>query len=478
MKQLEIPLFVPDRFDSLKEYAEDAALKNIVIPVQEALHRLDDTFDDIRASRRGAFWILRGQSGSGKSTFLHTAFLFREDIETISIFNDISVSEALISFKNSRFEKRYQIIVIEGREALTDFSKQDLERDIHSINSFIRSVSGQNCLIAWTCNTDELQNILIQLANNIGSDSLLGVGEPVYSFTGPPHSNYINIANRTIATLNEGASLIDLGISEELSRQLVSKAPTIGSYLNIIRQELRKNEKNVKALLNKEMCRMWVIVITGNDREDFVTSLTRGRSSTADIERLMVATEANIVKELKQYPDKIGILATALDARIIHLPILTVLAIAREYADEKLQEKMKDLSMSLKNDSTANERLIKSELAKAFKSEPIGLGVPGNKPGDTTKEAFNKLLGITQNDDQLVNETIGRALVACILVDCYKAEVDFGKGLTRRTDLVCETKLGRVRLELMWRKSTGRADIANYVLNKLYNYGKAIEFLE
>lgn len=478
MIQLEFPLFVPDRFDSLKEYADDAALKNIVIPIKEELYRLDDTFDDIRASGRGAFWILRGQSGSGKSTFLHTAFLFRENIETISIFNDISVSETLSKYKKFGFVKRYQIIVIEGREALTDFSKQDLEKDIHYINSFLRSSSGRNCLIAWNCNTDELQNILIELANKIGADSLLGVGEPVYLFSGPPHSDYINIANRTIATLNEGASLIDLGISEGLAQELVSKASTIGSYLNILRQELRKNEKNVKALLNKEMCRMWVIVITGNDREEFVTSLTRGRSSTADIERLMVATEANVVKELKEYPDKIGILATALDARIIHLPILTVLAIARKYADEKLKEKMKELSMSLKQDSKAYERLNKSELAKAFKLKPMGLGSSGQKPGENTQEAFEKLLSITQNDDQLVNETLGRALVDCNLVYSYKAEVDFGKGLTRRTDLLCETELGEVRLEIMWRKSTGRAEIANYVLTKLFNYGKAIGLLE
>jgi DNA (cytosine-5)-methyltransferase 1 len=217
--------------------------------------------------------------------------------------NDTAVAEGLVNLKSIHFQKAYQIIVIEGREALTDFSKEQLERDIHSINNFIRSSYGRSSLIVWTCNTEELQNILIQLANNIGADSLLGVGEPVYSFTGPPSSNYINIANRTIATLNEGASLIDLGISEELSQQLVSRANTIGHYLNLLRQELRKNEKTVKALLDKELCRMWVVVITGNDREDFVTSLTRGRASTADIERLIVATEANVVQELKAYPD-------------------------------------------------------------------------------------------------------------------------------------------------------------------------------
>jgi hypothetical protein len=30
---------------------------------------------------------------------------------------------------------------------------------------------------------------------------------------------------------------------------------------------------------------------------------------------------------------------------------------------------------------------------------------------------------------------------------------------------------------VMWRKSTGRAEIANYVLTKLYNYGRAIGLL-
>jgi hypothetical protein len=35
-----------------------------------------------------------------------------------------------------------------------------------------------------------------------------------------------------------------------------------------------------------------------------------------------------------------------------------------------------------------------------------------------------------------------------------------------------------IRLEVMWRGSTGRAAIANYALGKLGNYGRAIGLLE
>jgi DNA (cytosine-5)-methyltransferase 1 len=36
---------------------------------------------------------------------------------------------------------------------------------------------------------------------------------------------------------------------------------------------------------------------------------------------------------------------------------------------------------------------------------------------------------------------------------------------------------GPIRIEIMWRSTTSRADIANYVLSKLGNYGKAIGLL-
>jgi short-subunit dehydrogenase len=52
----------------------------------------------------------------------------------------------------------------------------------------------------------------------------------------------------------------------------------------------------------------------------------------------MTSTGANVVQELKQYPDQLGILGTVLDARIVHVNMLTVLSIARQYGDEELHD--------------------------------------------------------------------------------------------------------------------------------------------
>ena len=99
------------------------------------------------------------------------------------------------------------------------------------------------------------------------------------------------------------------------------------------------------------------------------------------------------------------------------------------------------------------------------------------KVGSNTEQAFRKLSEIAKNNDQLLNDTLGKALVAGKLIDRFETEKDFGKGLTRFTDIIGHDSKDIVRLELMWRSKTGRAEIANYTLTKLYNYGRAIGFL-
>lgn len=472
----QLPLVFPDRFDTLQRHAESSDLANIIVPVDDALERLDETYADMRAAGRGAFWVLRGKSGSGKSTFLHTVNLFREGVETISVSRKETVSNFLDRL--SATDKSFRILVLENRESRNQVSNEALEEDLHAINGFIRSAEGEQTLVVWPCNSDDLQNRLIDLAQNLGADALLGVGEPCYIFSGPPYTQFLSIASRTVNTLSRGASLSALGVSKQKAEELVQQADTIGAYLGFLRQELRKNEKFVSGLIGKEQCRMWVVVIAGNDPESEVRSLTWGSSSSADIERLMVATNANVVQELKKYPEKLGILGTRLDARVMSIPMTVVLAIVRQYADVVLQQKMNAVNMDTRKDSSAQQRLQESELARAFRSESIGLGRRGQPAGTNTKEAFEKLLKITQTDDASVNRAIGYALKDCGLIADFKLEVDFGNGLTRTTDIFCETSSGPIRLEIMWRKQTGTAEIANYVLTKLYNYGRAIELLQ
>ena len=244
--------------------------------------------------------------------------------------------------------------------------------------------------------------------------------------------------------------------------------------------EIRKTQSNIKFLLDKEQCRVWTVVIAGNDPDKDTAALTRGSLFSADISSLMSSTGANIVEEIKAFPDKIGVLATILDAKILHLPVLTTLAIAKGYADEELRAAMTENSMSLSADpKEVLQRLNDSELAKALNLQGRGIGRRGKPIGSNTKASFNKLAGIAEQRDGLLNKAIGQALQDSRLIHSFETEADFaGHGLNFKSDLVCQTETGPIRLEIMWRKTASRAQISNYVLKKLYNYGRAIGLLQ
>ncbi len=461
-------LFVPDRFEQLAR--GQVNLQTIVVPVKSELDFIRERVREMRAARRGAMVILRGETGSGKSTFLDTVGLFVQDIVTVRIPPNETVGAALESLPPS---SETRVIVLEGREALRDVEAPVFEDAVHSINAHIRGKSASD-LVVWPANTDDMAERLAELAGALGGDALLGTGDRIRLFSGPPPHEYSEIAQRTISALNEGASLAALGVTRERAEDLVGDAQTIGHYLGLIRDELVKNGDHVRGLLAAERFRMWVVVIAGDDAERDVSALTRGPFAVADIDRLLTATEANVVKELREQPAELGILGTMLDARIVSLGTLEILAIAREFGDSALHELMKQRNMVVKNEPKALGRLQTSELGLIMSGQSLGLRKTGAKPGTNTQQAFRNLADIARNNDIACNRAIGNALIAGGYASRFETERDLGTGLTRKSDLYCETSGDPLRIEIMWRAQNRRADIANYVLSKLRNYARAI----
>lgn len=469
-----IDISLPDRYDMLARKAVDQ-LSQIISPVDSALDFVDALHADMRASARGTFLIVRGDSGTGKSTFIHTIGLFRDDVETVTFTKDQDVAEALNSLKPTK--RKLRVVVFEGREALTDVSKELLEKSIHAINSFVRTPSGELTIVAWPANRDDLAASLSSLATEIGAEALVGLGDPVFKFQGPPKTQYVPIVNKTLALLNQGETLHDLGISDERAAQLVDESTTIGIFLAKVRRDLLSNQRQLATLTKKEVCRVWIVVLAGNEPEGDIDALTRGTMYSADIDRMLSVTNANVVKDLKEFPEKLGLLGTYLDARVLHVPVLAALAAVRTYAGDPLKATMKAAGMSAAPEKDAKERLDETNLVSSFKNAPIGARKVGGKVGPNSVAAFEKLTNIASTNDVQLNRAIAECLKDLGVISDYALEQDFGSGMTRRTDIVATTPASSIRLEMMWRRKTGRAEIANYVLGKLYNYGKAIGYL-
>ena len=468
-------LFVPDRFEALQEYGR-AELKTIILQLPLALAEIKLREQQMRASRRGGFLLLRGQSGSGKSTFLNTINLFIEGAETVSVSRDKSLDSEFRGMEATATTLR--IVTLEGRDALRDVSESDLESAIHSINAFIRSPKGLRTLVVWPMNADDLQAKLIEVSRRVGADSLLGVASPVYLFDGPPQAEFVPIASKTVMALNSGASLHDLGVSDEQASELAKLAPTVGSYLGLIRNELIKNEARIRHLQDTDQSKLWIVIAAGNDPEGDIAGLTQGTQSRADIDRLMSATGANVVAELRKYPERLGILAHMLDVRVLHLPVTTALAIARDFGHHgKLHGLMEDKGLSTTATNDAISRITQCDLGRAFQRSTMGTRTRGPKVGPTTIERFEKLCEIASKDDGAINHAIAEALKASALISSYQLEAALAD--VRFSDILASAfDLGPIRIEMMWRRSAGRADIANYSLGKINAYAKAIGLID
>lgn len=439
------PIVVPDRYESLARRAGDA-IKSIVEPVQQALGRIDDMFARMERADRGAFLIMRGASGAGKSTFLHTLHFYRDGVKTVSVPGGASIREFLQSHVTTA--KDIELLVLEECEASINFTDKELEDWLYSINGYIRSERGRKSVIVWPCNSDELLNRLVCLAETIGSDSLLGTADKWLLFSGPEKARYLSIADRTLSTLNQGANFPDLGLTVETVSCVAVESATIGNLLTRLHDAISAAEGEVRRLCSKEQCRLWILVAAGTDPEAEVAGLTRGRQAAIDTERLMSATGANVVVELKKYPQEIGVLGSVLDAKIMHLPVLAASSIARAYADDALQQLMSKKNLALKpaDPTDAAERLSESDLGRLLSAGTQGTLTRGKKVGSSSVEAFGKLAEIATSNDAALNRAIGRALVAAKLIISFEVEQDFGNGLKRRTDILAQTANTRTHL--------------------------------
>lgn len=468
-------LRVPDRFEALA--GEDpGTLRSVVVAVEDSLTVVDDRFRDIKMAGRGGLLILKGLSGAGKTTFANTIGLFREEVSVFSIDGSQDLAATLRELTPSTGPR---IVIVSGREALGEVSHPEIEQYLHAINTFVRSTAGERTLVIWPVNTQDLADTLGKIADELGAEALLGVGEKVHTFSGPIPAKFTAIAEQTIGALNEGASLANLGITEQRAESIAQEAKTIGGYLARISAELSKNLTNLRGLLPAEPLHVWTVIVAGNDPEGSVNAVTRGRHAYADIDRMMTSTNANIVVDLQANVSKLGILGTVLDARIIHLDVFTALAVARTYGDEQLKELMAARGMSTDRDSKALDRIRESVLGKLLSGSTLGTSRRGRKPGSNTVAAFEKLAEIASINDGALNRAIGAALVDAGLAETCQTEKEFGKDRKYYSDLqVKRPSTESVRLEFMWRKSTGTAEISNYVLMKLDNYGKAVGLLD
>jgi DNA (cytosine-5)-methyltransferase 1 len=242
-------ILIPDRFEVLSRESE-SRLDGIIVPIEGALKEIDSLENAMSSAQRGAFAILRGDSGAGKTTFLHTIGRYRAGVQTTSLEGAVDIPAELQAFTPS-VDSKLTVLVLEEREAALTFSDDELETWLHSINAFIRSSKGKRCIVVWPCNTDALERRLVTLSLAIGGKSLLGSRSSAIRFDGPQKDQFGLIAANTISSLNQGAGLVDFGLSESDVSAAVAANATVGDFLSDVRDAAISKQSTITSLVKR-----------------------------------------------------------------------------------------------------------------------------------------------------------------------------------------------------------------------------------
>ena len=125
----------------------------------------------------------------------------------------------------------------------------------------------------------------------------------------------------------------------------------------------------------------------------------------------MASTDANLVKEIKELPERLGLLGTAFDAKTLSVPALTAIEVVHEYADDPLRNELAKQGFSVSGATDAQGRLLNSDLASALQGEPVGTLKRGLEPQADRLAPFDAIMAVAQTNDRSLNRAVGRALV-------------------------------------------------------------------
>ncbi|MDM8525317.1 hypothetical protein QUF80_18250 [Desulfococcaceae bacterium HSG8] len=418
------PLNLPIRYERLHDIAEEKKIpiRPLIVPVHDAIKQIEEELHTISEILMGRLFVISGETGSGKTTFLSSLGFF---IDNISIFflKDISIDRKNTIEKElyslNRPRKNFSVVVLEGREAPGTIKSEELDVLLTTLNRDFRGETGCNTLfVIPTTSPNVAQNISMR-ANSIGG--MTSKERPFYVFTGPPRNEYIPIINETLRSLNDGRILDDYGIDERKANSVAQTSNSIGNFMQSCQETILSERRTLrKAMhsLKRKRIHLWMVFCSLEDdlrrNYDMIRSLTTSDYHHVQVKRLLRGNSRE-VRYWENNLDKFARAAQYLDLRISHLPMRTVNSVVSAYADYELQEhlKSKGLFKRAPNRDSAQDSLRATAIGTFLITRHGFFDKDLSRRGKSTLEKqdlFKEIAGLASKDDKALNICIVRAL--------------------------------------------------------------------
>lgn len=248
------------------------------------------------------------------------------------------------------------VIILEGRERPSSITNSYIETVLANINRFGRSTSAPILFVVPT-NDDEVARRWCDVGITIGDlipAQTMYESSRWYRFPGVDKSEYIEVVEETVRTLNPPYTLYDFGVSPDEVKPWVETSPTIGKFIEVLANKAiaRRGASKLVSIGKKD--HVWVVYCAPDSSHYDHTYIVLDSLVQDEMFRVapykLVAPDSDTTlmrkwKEPTQWAKFIASL-NFLDVRFINFPIITLVTAALTYGDEKLLETFKRTKIS------------------------------------------------------------------------------------------------------------------------------------
>ena len=501
-------LDLPTRWEILHERAKDRKLE-----ATEFVERIDGSAQDIdkllyriRSNGIGAFEVIFGLSGSGKTTFVNSLPKFFEGISVHEFPKEQQISE-LIPFIRGKYledQKAVPVFLVSKRDNPKAVDLDQVDELMADFVDFFRTKEGR-CLVLWTVTKSESAKKIADAAWEAGRNSVTSPDDRgLHRFSGLEKSKYRDVADVTARSLS-GDGLESFGLSKEVTDLALLDCDTIAEFyeaLNSKADEIRGSTWSV--LRERIRPRLWIAVPADEPAaiEASVRALTQGQRGRVDIDALQEwvddpSNDANYAVEWRKIRHKMAHLFRALDVRLFEIYPNAAVSAVRAYGNNEAKDKLKQGNLAKKTciKTIKNTRIYREAIA-VLSGELSTYGGKGNIK-TATHDEYRRIQILAEKGDSILNKALGNAFRDAFAEDVKGVEVvvdsksianmqlrpDIAVSLDG-TEYICieptwrSTGVG-VKEELRAKQNTltpGHLQI--YVMNKVLEYVKALKMYD
>jgi hypothetical protein len=378
---------------------------------------------------------------------------------------------------NPTNDRRVIPLNIDSREAAPAETLEMAE-----IKRFLRDDIGHRVMMFWPTTDFAVATAMVDSYTAISGTQPIKL--PI-TVGGPPRSTWQDIAKNTVTLANNVDSVELLANPSDYDPAEFS---SIGEFLRAISRDF--TSRRIQLLRStKKPLQLTVLFACESPDPGVLSQLTSSaRFGLLDASALIHVTAESELG--KWWSNRRGLLTQAivqLDAHAFVAPPAVFIPILRSYGPDNVVNDLKTLGTSRKSPGELKRIIARSDVGRHLLGEKRSSYETRGNPGENSRLAYSLLVeqGYIRNaKDKLLNKSVAVGLQQMLEDGEFAAEMRTEERLAfvpLIPDIVFESGNVAHCLEFAWRardflRPANRADAASYVLNKLRNYARSMEW--